>query len=102
MNPEPIKDKVEAALRELTNQGARISITAIAAQLGIPRSRLYRDPEAREIIHRSITENHLNSEKTAAFEINRLNLLIDALATRVRNQEERLRQLERRPHSHPQ
>lgn len=102
MNTEPLNEQLETALRQLTSQGARISFTAVAAQLGIPRSRLYRNAAARELIHQRIVETRLDSEKNLAIEITRLNVLIDALAARVRNQEERLRQLERRPHSNPQ
>ena len=102
MNPEPLNERVEAALHQLTIHGARISITAVAAQLGIPRSSLYRNATARELIHQQITESHADAEKNMAAEVNRLGLLIDALAARVRNQEERIRQLEGRPHSPPQ
>ena len=102
MNTEPLNEQLETALRQLTSQGARISFTAIAAQLGIPRSSLYRNPEARELIHQRITETRLDSEKNLANEITRLGTLIDTLAARVRNQEERIRQLEGRPHTTPQ
>ena len=102
MNPEPLNERVEAALHQLTNHGARISITAVAAQLGIPRSSLYRNAAARELIHQQIAETRTDAEKNMAAEVNRLGLLIDALAARVRNQEERLRQLEGRPHTTPQ
>ncbi|MGG5176036.1 helix-turn-helix domain-containing protein [Pseudarthrobacter sp. J1763] len=102
MNTEPLNEQLETALRQLTSQGARISFTAIAAQLGIPRSSLYRNPVARELIHQRITETHADAEKNMAADVNRLRLLIDTLAARVRNHEERLRQLERRPHSTPQ
>ncbi|MET3719195.1 hypothetical protein [Arthrobacter sp. UYEF21] len=101
MNPEPLNERVEAALRQLTGQGARISITAVAALAGIPRSSLYRNAAARDLIHRRIAETRLDSEKNMALEILRLSTLVDALAARVRNQEERLRQLEGRPHSTP-
>lgn len=102
MNPDPLNERVQASLRQLTSHGARISVTAVAAQLGIPRSSLYRNAAARELIHQRITETHADAEKNIAAEVNRLRLLIDALAARVRNQEERLRQLEGRPHSPPQ
>lgn len=47
MNPDPLNVRVEAALRQLTSYGARVSVTA---QLGIPRSSLYRNAAARELI----------------------------------------------------
>lgn len=99
MTPEPLTERIEAALRELAGQGARISITAVAARVGIPRSSLYRNAEARELIHRRITETRLDSETNMAAEVTRLGKLVDALAARVRNHEERLRQLEGRPHT---
>ncbi|MGA7203282.1 MAG: hypothetical protein WBX27_01485 [Specibacter sp.] len=101
MNPEPLNDRIEAALRQLTEQGARISITAVAALAGIPRSSLYRNAAARDHIQRRIAETRLDSDKNLALEILRLNTVVDALATRVRNQEERLRHLEGRTHSTP-
>jgi hypothetical protein len=102
MSPEPLNERIEAALRELTDQGARISITAVAVLARIPRSSLYRDAAARELIHRRIAETRLDSDGNLAAEVTRLSLLVDALATRVRNQEERIRQLEGRPHTTPQ
>ncbi|MHA7268734.1 hypothetical protein [Arthrobacter sp. HLT1-20] len=101
MSQKPLNDRIEAALRELTGQGARISITAVAVLTGIPRSSLYRDAAARELIHQRIAETRLNADKNLATEVLRLNVLIEALAARVRNQEERLRQLEGRPHTTP-
>lgn len=102
MNTKPLNERLETALRQLTNQGARINITAIAAQLGIPRSSLYRNAEARELIHQRIAETRQNASGNLAADVNSLGALIDALAERVRNQEERLRQLEGRPHTTPQ
>ncbi|GAA1348489.1 hypothetical protein [Arthrobacter roseus] len=101
MNPEPLNGRIDAALRQLTGRGARISITAVAAELGIPRSSLYRNAEARELIAQRITEERVNAGSNQAEEVHRLGVLIDALAGRVRNQEERLRQLEGRPNTTP-
>lgn len=101
MTPEPLNERIEAALRELTSQGARVNITAVAALAGIPRSSFYRDAAARELIHRRIAETRRGSEKNVVSEVHRLGLLVDALAARVRNQEERLRRLEGRPHTTP-
>jgi AcrR family transcriptional regulator len=101
MNPEPQLERIETALQELTRQGTRISITAVAAAAGIPRSSLYRNAAARELINQRITEARLVSSANLAAEVTRLGTLLDALAARVRNQEERLRQLEGRPHTSP-
>lgn len=101
MKTEPLNDRIEAALRQLTAQGTRISITAVAALANIPRSSLYRNAAARDHIQQRIAETRVDSEKNLALEILRLNTIVDALATRVRNQEERLRHLEGRTHSTP-
>ena len=101
MKTEPLNDRIEAALRQLTAQGTRISITAVAALANIPRSSLYRNVAARDHIQQRIAETRADSEKNLALEILRLNTIVDALATRVRNQEERLRHLEGRTHSTP-
>ena len=99
MSAVPLNERIETALRELTEQGARISITSVAARARIPRSSLYRNAEARDLIHRRITETRLASEKNVVFEVHRLAKLVDALAAQARNQEERLRRLEGRPHT---
>ncbi|MDQ6740719.1 MAG: hypothetical protein M3021_10260 [Actinomycetota bacterium] len=101
MNPQLLNERIEAALRQLTEQGARISITAVAALVGIPRSSLNRNAGARDRIQRRIAETRLDPERNLALEILRLNTMVDALATRVRNQEERLRHLGGRTHSTP-
>ncbi|GAA4378574.1 DUF6262 family protein [Paeniglutamicibacter cryotolerans] len=101
MSAEPLKERIETALQELTGQGARISITAVAARAGIPRSSLYRNAQARELIARRIAETHLHADMNLAAEVTRLRILIETLAARVRNQEERLRHLEGRPHTTP-
>lgn len=56
MNPQLLNERIEAALRQLTEQGARISITAVAALAGIPRSSLYRNAGARDRIQRRFAE----------------------------------------------
>ncbi len=101
MNPQLLNERIEAALPQLTEQGARISITAVVALAGIPCSSLYRNADARDRIQRRIAETRRDPEKNLALEILRLNTMVDALAIRVRNQEERLRHLEGRTHSTP-
>lgn len=101
MNGETLSTRIEAVLRQLTGRGARISITAVAAELGIPRSRLYRNAEARALIADRLAEERVNAAGNQAAEVQRLGVLIDALAGRVRSQEERLRQLEGRPNTTP-
>lgn len=98
MNPELLMEQVRKSLHDLAEQGTKISITAVAAAAGIPRSTLYRHAEARALIRDHITTG-TKSTKDLATDVARLGALIDALATRVRNQEERIRHLEGRPHS---
>lgn len=74
--------KVHAKLRQLAGRGAQISITAVVAELGIPRSRLYRNAEARELIADRIAKERVNTASNQAEEVHRLGLLIDALAGR--------------------
>ena len=99
MSTEALDDRIKTALRELAEQGARISIVAVAALAGIPRSSLYRNAQARELINRRIAETRLNAEADLASEVHRLRVQLEALAARVRHQEERLRRLEGRPNT---
>jgi len=99
MSTEALDDRIKTALRELAEQGARISITAVAARAGIPRSSLYRNAQARELINQRIAETRMDAEANLASEVHQLRVLVEALAARVRAQEERLRRLEGRPHT---
>ena len=99
MSPESLDDRIKVALQELAEQGARVSITAVAALVGIPRSSLYRNAPARELINRRITETRLHAETNLAPEVHRHRGQIEALAAPVRHQEERLRRLEGRPNT---
>lgn len=72
---------------------------AVAAELGTPRSSLYRSAEARALIADRLTEERVNVARNQAAEVHRLGLLIDALSGRGRSHEERLRQLEGRPNT---
>lgn len=101
MSSELLDDRIEMALRELAGQGARISIVAVAALAGIPRSSLYRNAQARELINQRIAETRLHAETNLVSEVHRLRVQLEALAARVRTQEERLRRLEGRPHTTP-
>lgn len=99
MSTDPLDERIQTALRELTEQGHRISITAVAARAGIPRSSLYRNAQARELITQRIAETRLHAEANLASEVRRLRVQLEALAARVRTQEERLRRIEGRPHT---
>lgn len=98
MNPDLLIERVQRSLHDLTEQGIKISITAVAAAAGIPRSTLYRNAEVRAFIQDHLTTGSKTTKDLAA-DIARLGTFVDALAERVRNQEERIRQLEGRPRS---
>ena len=90
-------DLVEIACTELANQGAAITFTAIADHTGISRTTLYRNPQLRAVIEDHRHRSHDPRTLTGlAAEIGHLRTGIEAIADRVRQQEERLRRLETR------
>jgi hypothetical protein len=91
---------VETACTELADHAAAITFTAIAEHTGISRTTLYRNPQLRAVIedHRSHSHDRRTLTGLAA-EIGHLRIGLEAVADRVRQQEERLRRLEnRQPH----
>jgi AcrR family transcriptional regulator len=89
--------RVERACRDLAAEHSPITFDAVAARAGIGRATLYRRPELRAIVeeHRqtlreALTLTGLNTQ------IDQLRATLDALAGKVRRQEERLRLLEHR------
>lgn len=90
-------ETVEAACTHLAETGDQITFTAVAGHTGISRTTLYRNPQLRAVIdnHRSHSHQH-NTLTGLAAEIAHLRTGLEALADRVRGQEERLRQLEGR------
>ncbi len=90
-------NRVERACSDLRRDGHDVTFTAVAAATGLGRTTLYRDPTIRAAIeeHRRRT---LTGGTLAGLteELATLQTTIDALAERVRRQEERLRRLERR------
>lgn len=91
-------EAVETACTELANQGEPITFTVIAELTGISRTTLYRNQQLRAIVeeHRSHTHNRRTLTGLSA-EIGHLRNSLEAVADRVRQQEERLRRLERQP-----
>lgn len=89
---------VEAACTELASQREPITFTVIAELTGISRTTLYRNQQLRAIIedHRSHTHDRHTLTGLSA-EISHLRTSLEAIADRVRQQEERLRRLERQP-----
>ncbi len=93
-------DHVEAACTELAAAGTAITFTAVANHTGISRTTLYRNPQLRAVIeeHRSHTHDRRTLTGLGA-EIAHLRTGLEAIADRVRQQEERLRRLEtQQPH----
>lgn len=86
---------VEAACNELAAAGQTITFTEIAEHTGISRTTLYRNPNLRAVIdeHRQQTSDP-RTLSALTTEIAHLRTGLEALADRVRQQEERLRHLE--------
>ena len=86
---------VETGCNELAAAGHPVTFTAIAEHTGISRTTLYRNADLRAIIdeHR----HHTGDPRTLTAlttEITHLRAGLEALADRVRHQEERIRHLE--------
>ena len=92
---------VETACAHLATTGQAITFTAVADHAGISRTTLYRNPQLRAIVdeHRHNTHDRHTITGLAA-EIAHLRGGLEALAERIRNQEERLRHLEGRHTTH--
>ena len=86
---------IETICRQLTANGQPVTFPAVAAAARISRTTLYRDTELRAVIeehrHRSHDPRTLTGLTT---EIDHLRTALNALANRVRQQEERLHRLE--------
>jgi Family of unknown function (DUF6262) len=89
---------VETACRELATASEPVTFTTIAERTGISRTTLYRNPELRAIIEEHRHHSHDPRTLTGlTAEIGHLRTAVEALADRVRHQEERLRRLETPP-----
>lgn len=90
-------EAVEAACAHLADAGEPITFTAVAEHASISRTTLYRNPQLRTVVddHRSHSHDRHTLTGQAA-EIAHLRTGLEALADRVRNQEERIRHLEGR------
>lgn len=88
---------VEAACARLAQHGEAITFTAVADHTGISRTTLYRNPQLRAVVEEHRHNIHDPHTLTGlAAENAHLRTGLQALADRIRNQEERLRHLERR------
>ncbi len=90
--------RVEQACQDLLDAGQPVSIGEVAARSGVGRSTLYRHPGLRAVI-----EEHRQRGRDAftttglAVQIDQLRTALEAIAAKVRRQEEQLRRLSRRP-----
>ncbi|MCC5951542.1 MAG: hypothetical protein JJU45_05550 [Acidimicrobiia bacterium] len=93
-------DLVEAACAELADHGQSITFAIVAELTRISRTTLYRNQQLRAIVDEY--RSHIHDRRTLSglsAEISHLRTALEAIADRVRHQEERLRLLEsRQPH----
>jgi uncharacterized coiled-coil protein SlyX len=94
-NPDP-RTRVEHACADLTKVGQPVTFTAVADATGLSRATLYRNPDLRAII----AEHRTHAAQAGTLgglsrDIAHLRTALEAIADKVRRQEERLRRLER-------
>jgi len=88
---------VESSLAQLATGGSRITFAAVAIATGISRTTLYRDAQLVALINEYRARSTEASTLTGLVtDIEHLRTSVEVIAERVRNQEERLRSLERR------
>lgn len=95
-DPNPLS-RVEQACADLTNAEQQVTFTAVADITGFSRATLYRNPELRAVIaeHRTRAAQ-AGTLSGLGSEVAHLRTALEAIAAKVRRQEERLRRLERR------
>jgi len=96
-DPSADADRIHAACQALAAGGADITFTAVAAATGISRATCYRRRDLRAIIdaYRS-RHGELLTLTGLADRIDNLSQALDAVAAKVRRQEEEIRALKRR------
>jgi hypothetical protein len=90
------RQRVEQACTDLAATGQPVTFTAVAAQAGIGRATLYRNPELRVLVdeHRArAREAHTLSG--LATEVAQLRTGLEAVATTVRRHDQAIRRLQR-------
>lgn len=90
-------NRVERACLDPRRDGRPVTFTAVAAQTGLGRTTLYRNPTLRAVIdhhRRQATENGMITAITD--ELATLRVTVDAIAARVRHHEEQLRRINNR------
>lgn len=95
-HPDPDTERIQAACERLLAAGRDVTFTAVADTSGISRATCYRRRELREIIdrHRSRHGELLTITGLAA-RLDNLTQVLDAVAAKVRRQEEEIRSLKR-------
>lgn len=91
-------ERVRNACEQLLAAGRDVTFTAVAQTSGISRATCYRDRELRAVIDTyRARHGDLLTLTGLADRIDQLTASLEAIATKVRRQEEELRTLKRRP-----
>jgi hypothetical protein len=101
-DPSADAARVRAACEALASARADITVPAVAAEAGISRATCYRRRDLRAIIdaHRS-RQGELLTLTALADRVDNLTQALDAVAAKVRRQEEEIRALKRREATTP-
>jgi len=95
-------DRVRTACEALTADGADITFAVVAAASGISRATCYRRRELRAIIdHYRSRHGEIHTLTGLAQRVDNLTQALDAVAAKVRRQEEEIRALKRRETTTP-
>ena len=91
-----LPERVEQACRELAATNAPITFPAVADLAGVGRATLYRRPELRAVVEAHRQHNREALTLTGlAVQLDQLRTGLEAVAAKVRRQEEELRKLRR-------
>jgi hypothetical protein len=92
--------RVERACTELVRDADPVSFTNVAERAQISRTTLYRDESLRAVVeeHRQRSQDPRSLSGVVA-EVGHLRTAVEALAERVRRQEEQLRRLTHKPNT---
>jgi hypothetical protein len=90
------RQRVEQACTDLAAAGQPVTFTAVAAQAGIGRATLYRNPELRALVdeHRA-RAREAHTVPGLATEVAQLRTGLEAVATTVRRHDQAIRRLQR-------
>lgn len=88
--------KIEQTCSDLLQRGEPVTFTTVAQRAGISRTSLYRNQTLRSVVEEHRLKSHDPRTMTGLIsEVGHLRTAVEALAERVRHQEEKLRKLER-------